>query len=235
MQQQLAVLSRFNSLTGKNLTIEIIMTKKLQIIQNATTCSGCNPGFQTDLMGKCVLCPLNCAICSAGTCTFCKLGFYLSSANCLPCNSPCGTCIGSADNCTSCLTPLLLSSGTCLSCADQCSSCSPTNTSNCLTCKIPYSLIPDSTGQCIRCFQDVCLQCDATNTSICLVCRNGSSLIDGRCQPCPSNCITCLLPVPPIPALCFQCSSGFTESNGTCVPCSPGCLSCFSSINCLQC
>lgn len=76
MQQQLAVLAKFNSLIGKNLTLEIIMTRQLQIIQNTTTCSQCVAGFQLDLVGNCTICPLNCAVCSAGVCTTCKLGFY---------------------------------------------------------------------------------------------------------------------------------------------------------------
>lgn len=84
--QQIAVLNKFNSLIGKNLTMEIIMQRELNIIQNKTSCVDCSRGFQADLAGNCIICPLNCAECSAGSCLTCKMGFYLSSGLCNSCN-----------------------------------------------------------------------------------------------------------------------------------------------------
>ncbi|CAD8146759.1 unnamed protein product [Paramecium octaurelia] len=45
-----------------------------------------------------------CTGCSAGQCTGCIDGFYLTQEFiCLPCNSSCKTCIDTADNCTDCI------------------------------------------------------------------------------------------------------------------------------------
>lgn len=213
------------------------MQRELNIIQNKTSCVDCIRGFQTDLAGNCIICPLNCAECSAGSCQTCKMGFYLSSGVCNSCNSICAACSGSASNCISCMPPKLLSSGTCITCADQCSSCLSATPNSCLTCKIPFSLLPNTAGSCYRCSQDVCLECDGANTSLCFSCRNGSSLINGRCQPCPMNCISCSPYTVLSPTVCYQCSQGFLLStvNGTCIPCGPGCLNCLSLNTCSEC
>lgn len=67
-----------------------------------------------------------------------------------------------------------------------------------------------------------CSDCSATNITSCTGCSYGLQLINGKCQPCPSNCIKCS------DNKCAVCTSNYQpNSNGVCVAaCSVSCLTC---------
>jgi len=86
-------------------------------IDNCIQCSGttsslcviCNLGFYVNGTGGCSNCSTNCTACQSSTiCTSCAVGYTLpmdqSSGSCLPCTSPCVTCIGASTFCSSCIT-----------------------------------------------------------------------------------------------------------------------------------
>ena len=118
----------------------------------------------------------------------CPSTFYLSSSQCLACNSSaCLACTGTSNNCTSCSAGKYLYSAnnTCLSvcpaqyygantscynCVYPCYNC--TSSSVCSSCAATYFL--DTTSKCVQ------------------TCSNVSYIgINGTCQQCTSNCGTC--------------------------------------------
>lgn len=83
----------------------------------------------------------------------------------------------------------------CIVCNNSaCATCLDTNINLCLTCKLPFSSLPDNNGACYRCGQDLCKTClpptvvNNVTVSICTECKLGSSLVDGKCTVCPPNC-----------------------------------------------
>ena len=68
---------------------------------SALNCTGCSPNFFQDTNGTCSYCPNNCTSCTSLThCTSCRLGFYLSSSDCLSCGQNCMFC--NSTHCSTC-------------------------------------------------------------------------------------------------------------------------------------
>ena len=67
-----------------------------------------------------------------------------------------------------------------------------------------------------------CSSCDPNDITRCLNCSKGLEMRNGRCEPCPQNCLTCK------GASCVLCVEGLTpNSNNVCVPnCKLPCITC---------
>lgn len=109
---------------------------------NRATCVTC-PYKHTLSGGVCrpINCSLNCLACTnSTTCTFCKLGYSLSSQNtCLPCASNCRLCSSKANGiCLGCGNNFYLSSASiCTACPKNCSTCTELG---CTSCQAGYFL-----------------------------------------------------------------------------------------------
>lgn len=141
----------------------------------------------------------------------------------------------------------------------MCSTSSP----GCLYCiSPPYSLSPDSNGNCYFCQAANCVLCNSSNPSLCLYCTDGFVLLaNGICSPmiaCSNYtnttctqcqqlyvlgqnnlCVACTVTqgcsqcnVNNI-SECLSCQYGFFLSNGACNPCPPLCVNC-NSTNCVS-
>ena len=78
-----------------------------------------------------------------------------------------------------------------------------------------------SNATCKKC-SIYCSACDSGNITSCLNCSKGLELLNGRCEPCPSNCLSCK------GTSCIVCASGFIPNlSYACVPeCRLPCTSC---------
>ncbi len=75
-------------------------------------CYSCLPGYFLNGNNQCQACPLNCTTCFSNTgCLTCANGYTRAPGipkgpngyTCLPCNSPCATCLNTPNYCTSCV------------------------------------------------------------------------------------------------------------------------------------
>ena len=191
------------------------------------TCNPCNP--------SCLTCDgltsLNCLTCHAGK--------FLSSSQCLPCDSICKTCINSANNCTSCPTEsviYLISTQTPWTCSPTCpdgyygetSTITCVACSNCKTCDL-------SIKNCTSCDSGKFLISSQTNWTCDTNCPFGyygdTSL--NTCKICDKNCETCNGSTS---AHCITCKSGYYILSGICKVCDSKCATCMTlSTTCFSC
>ena len=104
----------------------------------STGCSTCTTGFVLDsASSSCMSCPSYCAACdTAGACTSCLEGYYLSGSKCLTCPAGCSKCVDNS-TCTTCKTGYFLNNNTgCSKCLDNCDVC--VDAVSCITCKSYY-------------------------------------------------------------------------------------------------
>ena len=116
-----------------------------QTISGKETCNYCEPGYIRNSDGtSCNACSAGCKECTGATCKTCADNRYLSSGQCLFCDTTsdgaisfCKTCDGAA--CKTCLSGFFLDTGKkCQSCSDACLSC--TSSTVCTSCAKGYSL-----------------------------------------------------------------------------------------------
>jgi hypothetical protein len=95
-------------------------------------------------------------------------------------------------------------------------------------CKCSDGFFPDYSNnfQCLRCLAECktcenlnfCKECNDINSEINLdkycECKKGFHLSERSCQPCPSNCSTCVFNSDQLK--CINCNSGFIEFENSC-------------------
>ena len=233
------------------------------------TCdSSCPDGYYKQISdNSCQKCDSSCVKCSGAgpnSCTFCALGYFLTSgAQCSAC-SGCYTCVITANNCSSCTGVTYLSNtqcvttcpigywskasdNTCQICDTSCKTCSsPGTSSSCTSCNDGSYL---SGTNCYLC-NTVCKTCVTTATK-CLTCNSGtflsgtvclSSCLDGTwvdtstssCKPCDTSCLTCQSPG--TSTSCLSCLKGSVSAGQCLSSCISPCLTCTSNTSyCLSC
>lgn len=112
-----------------------------------TLCLSCHPECS-----GCTAHPQNCIGCSSNR-TY--LNDTLGLNTCVPCISPCLTCLASV-NCTSCQDGFFLNGFSCSKCHATCATCKGPANSNCLSCVGTSNLNPN--GICSGC-SSTCLKC----------------------------------------------------------------------------
>lgn len=188
----------------------------------------CKPGYTTEASTNgccCVsLCSDNCATCSsAGTCTQCNSGFYLSGSQCVACPAN-ATCDGTIFSCKSgykksgsscvldtCDAGYYKNGNFCISCPEGCTACSQLvpGVVTCSTCKSGYY---KSGTRCASC-PDNAASCSGSS----FTCKTGFYKDGSACATCPENCTACS-----DATTCTSCASGYTLKEGACVKSSTG-------------
>ena len=253
------------------------------ILQGSTCQVTCNNGF-TIVGAACVGCPTGCLQCTQNLqCYYCADGYYMYNGgcyticpagtvgdktggnwNCVPCNSPCKTCINHPSYCTSCLNGMgylqtsavqqscvlncvdgtYVSNGVCLVCDFRCATCIGSAT-NCVSCPAGQVLY---NGGCWATCPAISFAQDGMNATCTDSCPAGFWKVSvTQCAPCAAQCTTC----DGSATNCTSCLQGSVSINGTCtvscgenqfsfsgicVDCSPSCYGCqYTPQNCLQC
>jgi hypothetical protein len=153
-------------------------TTTASVVVNICTCTVCLSGYYLSGV-NCLACPLNCAVCPAGTCTACSPGYHLSVGSCV---------INAPTNCK-----VATSSVVCTTCQpgyykganNLCYSCQ----SNCLTCTTRFACSTCAITHYLHIAQSACLplpaQCITIDASYaCTLCSHGYYLSNGYCLPC---------------------------------------------------
>ncbi|CAD8124855.1 unnamed protein product [Paramecium sonneborni] len=189
---------------------------------------------------ECKKCQPNCLSCTENKCELCENDqFYPHENLCVKCQGQCLTCINK-DQCTKCQQDYYyLDNSECKKCQDGCKNC---NKDQCNLCE-EQGYYLDETGQCFKCKQEQCLNCLKDKCTKCQ--QNEYFLSKDICQPCPSNCLTCINE-----NQCSECKHGFILKNqlcqkecaineyldqDTCHQCSDGCEQCESKEICIIC
>ncbi|OAF69529.1 hypothetical protein A3Q56_02727, partial [Intoshia linei] len=179
----------------------------------------------------CVVCPLNCLICSDATmCTLCDSSFYLISGTCSACSLHCLECT-SATTCSKCIDRYYFDSTTtlCAACPANCDKCSAKET--CDTCLTSSYYFDDVSKSCAMCMGN-CLKCsDGVSCSLC----KDATFYDTKgktCSSCPGYCNRCINS-----KSCTECMDGtmWEETTVTCKKCGENCEKCLDLITCLKC
>jgi proprotein convertase subtilisin/kexin type 5 len=183
----------------------------------------------------------------------CPSGYYIDTATetCLPCNTPCLSCLNSPDNCTACNSTsdykYLNKTSTAATCVSECPAYMFEDTS-----QIPYV--------CSLCISP-CAHCSSlTNCTTCLspfyyynyncltLCPiDVTVLVNSACIDCSKVCAKCSI----TPTNCTQCASPYALYNGSCASACPSdmidianvctlcdhtCLTCsIATTNCTSC
>lgn len=164
--------------------------------------SGVCPTDQTKLILNCEACDTT----SSNTiCTKCLPSYFLSSNNCVSCDTVitnCNLCTLNIDNnpkCIVCKTNYGILNGGCQNCSaiSGCSQCQILNYQlQCVTCNQGLILF-SAEMTCIPCQIPYCSNCSISNAGIysCSACSNGYYLLNSTCFSCASSisyCMTCL-------------------------------------------
>lgn len=198
----------------------------------STHCTSCKSGSELVSNTCRDSCSKGCKSCDS-PCTQCDSGFYLYGGKCLACDSSCKECGLMATHCTSCNENYRLMINTCMpDCIPHCASCDSPCTLcnagyyssglNCLPCSNLCKTCKGTADFCTSCINkytlsgnqckpncpDFCQSCD----SPCTKCEDGYLSINGICQICSNNCLTCTGNA----QTCTACNAGFKLSNGTC-------------------
>lgn len=219
------------------------------LVLQGTTCQvSCNNGF-TVAGSACVGCPTGCLQCTQNLqCYYCADGYYIYSGgcysvcpagtvgdktggnwNCVPCNSPCKTCINHPSFCTSCLNGMgylqtsavqqscvlncvdgtYVSAGVCQVCDFRCATCVGSAT-NCVSCPANQVLY---NGGCWATCPAISFAQDGINATCSDSCPAGYYKVSvTQCAPCSPQCTTC----DGGPSNCTSCLQGSVAINGTC-------------------
>jgi len=255
------------------------------LVLQGTVCQAtCNSGF-TALGSVCQGCPTGCLQCTQNfICFYCADGLYMYNGacysvcpagtigdstqanwNCVPCNSPCRTCINHPSYCTSCENGrgFLQTSAVDQSCVQNCIDGTFANNGVCQVCDFKCATCLGSATNCISCpanqilYQGGCwatcpailLQGTGTGSATCVDnCPDGFYKVSATaCAPCSIQCTTCSNG----PNNCTTCLQGSVSSNGSCsvscgenefsfqgvcVACSQSCYGCsVTPTNCITC
>ena len=167
-------------------------------------CYSCIDGYTYENYSCKKKCKINCQSCD-DPCTVCDPGFLSIQGDCLPCLSPCFSCIGNIDRCSSCISGFLLDDYTCTaSCVEHCKTCDDP----CTLCDEGYILFK---GVCEACSSN-CRTC-LFSPSNCITCDPWQILQNNKCvDTCIENCIDCSYP-------CRACNPGYTLLKGKCKSC----------------
>ena len=185
-------------------------------------CSACSSDqYVFQIGGQCFKLMGCLTLSSAGMCTSCADGYFLSQGACTACDSSCATCHDSS-LCLTCNTGYYngtdVNNALCQTCTTGCTACTSTG-ATCTACMGGYRL---STGSCVVCPSN-CLTCSA---STCLTCDSSSALIGISCQLCThigsqgsAGCTSCTSDGSRL--YCSACSSGYYLNSTTqaCVLC----------------
>lgn len=138
----------------------------------------------------------------------CQTGYSVVNGTCVNCSIPnCLQC-SQAGICSSCLGNFVLAnSGTlCQVCLNPCASCGTNGI--CLTCIFPYSVNPNTNGQCYTCTDYRCTNCNFPNVNFCNACIPGFNVTSGGtcANSCPQQ----------------ECQSCSTTNSSQCSSCIPG-------------
>lgn len=219
------------------------------VLQGAVCQATCNTGF-TALGSVCQGCPAGCQQCTQNfICFYCADGLYMYNGacysvcpagtigdssqpnwNCVPCNSPCKTCMNHPSYCTSCETGkgylqtsavdqscvqtcndgTFASNGVCQVCDFKCATCLGSAT-NCISCPANQILYQ---GGCWATCPAILLQSTGTGSATCVDnCPDGFYKVSSTaCAPCSPQCTTCSNG----PNNCTSCLQGSVSTNGTC-------------------
>lgn len=214
---------------------------------NQVRCVLCDAGMvpSADRFSCVIDCPPACANCSAGSCSFCALGYSLSSNNSCSANT-CTTqgCILCSANqtCLKCNNYTTLSSDfLCVSSCTlaHCSTCR-NNSSECEECD-PGFAVYEWNKKCIKSLIKGCLNIYdfAQQEFMCLKCSAGYIPSANRLSCLPLNC-TVPFCSSCSSGLCQTCSEGYqlSANKSQCTPYScpiSHCLLCGSSQQCIRC
>ena len=220
------------------------------LVLQGTVCQAtCNSGF-TALGSVCQGCPAGCLQCTQNfICFYCADGLYMYNGacysvcpagtigdstqanwNCVPCNSPCRTCINHPSYCTSCENGkgFLQTSAVDQSCVQNCIDGTFANNGVCQVCDFKCATCLGSATNCISCpanqilYQGGCwatcpailLQGTGTGSATCVDnCPDGFYKVSATaCAPCSIQCTTCSNG----PDNCTSCLQGSVTANGSC-------------------
>lgn len=219
------------------------------VLQGSVCQANCNNGF-TALGSVCKGCPTGCLQCTQNfICFYCADGLYMyngacysvcpagtigdsSSANwnCVPCNSPCQTCMNHPSFCTSCQNGqgYLQTSAVSQSCVQTCNDGTFANNGVCSVCDFKCATCIGSATNCISCpanqilYEGGCwatcpailLSSTGTGSASCVSnCPDGFYKVSAtECAPCSPQCTTC----EGGPNNCTSCLQGSVSVNGTC-------------------
>ena len=167
-------------------------------------CFSCSEGYKYENFLCKKKCNPNCQSCD-DPCTQCDPGFLSLQGQCLPCLSPCFSCIGNLDRCSSCISGFQLDDFSCTaSCPEHCKTCDDP----CTICDEGYILYK---GVCQACSSN-CRTCLFT-TDNCITCDPWQILQSNKCvDTCIENCLDCSYP-------CRACKPGYSLSHNACKPC----------------
>ncbi|CAD8156328.1 unnamed protein product [Paramecium octaurelia] len=194
--------------------------------QTNSLCTNCHPTCTTCINQRdcCFAAEFKLLNISTNLCD-CQNGYFMSSATCIQCTSPCINCTSLSD-CTSCVDGYYLSSTSCLSCSSPCLSC--VNASNqCQSCVGINMILTNNVCSCptqyyMNASLTDCLQCHPT----CLTCTDSSNC----CFSAEYKFLD------PINNVCKCIDGYYFDSNGVCQQCNKNCLTCeTSATNCLSC
>jgi hypothetical protein len=159
----------------------------------------------------------------------CQVGYTLVNGNCISCNSNNCLFCSAPNQCAACLGNFANVGGSCQVCLNPCKTCTLIGT--CATCMFPYSLNPNSNGQCYSCSDPNCKNCNFPEVSFCKTCVDGYTASNGVCVDLcvQDTCITCSSNNA---TQCTLCLPGYyiTLADAQCMQCpnAPKCLSCVS-------
>lgn len=267
-------------------TSSTVCTKCIEplVLQGNVCQANCNNGF-TALGAVCKGCPTGCLQCTENfICYYCADNLYMykgvcydvcpagtigdsSKPNweCVPCNSPCKTCMNHPSYCTSCEAGkgYLQTSAVMQSCVQICNDGTYANNGVCEVCDFKCATCIGSSTNCISCPDGQLLYkggCWAACPAILLsnTGTGGASCVDecpagfwkysnSECAPCspqcttcsggPDNCTSCLHGAVASKGTCsVNCGENEFNFHGTCVSCSESCYGCqLTPQNCLEC
>lgn len=220
------------------------------VLQGSVCQANCNDGF-TALGSVCLGCPKGCLQCTQNfICFYCADGLYMYNGNCydicpagtigdntganwncVPCNSPCKTCLNHPSYCTSCENGkgYLQTSAVQQSCVEICNDGTFAQNGVCQVCDFKCATCLGSSTNCISCPSGQLLYkggCWATCPAILLsdtksgtasscveTCPDGFYKVsETECSACSAQCTTCNGG----PDNCTSCLQGSVSTNGTC-------------------
>ncbi|ELP87473.1 protein serine/threonine kinase, putative [Entamoeba invadens IP1] len=210
-------------------------------------CGGCNSNYLKDethccssrcASETCVIANTN----STAICTKCIFGYYLSSGECISCETftHCLSCSQTESKCIKCNSNYFLNAdGNCQKCDSTCGNSCDGTSGYCTSCIEGYVKSLSNPSKCINCttFNSHCSKC-LTYDRECIECQTGYYPSSKLCTPCSSTCKTCDTKT----GMCTVCIEGYTQfstSNNNCEDCKlfdSSCTTCSTTTRkCLSC
>ncbi|ELP84118.1 hypothetical protein EIN_367530 [Entamoeba invadens IP1] len=198
-------------------------------------CSECENNYTIGYKKTCVNITTNtlnnCVIYSKYGCISCKIGYYLSNAECHQCSEKCTSCIESDTKCLLCVFGYYQGDNyTCLPSTELIEKCDKISiiTGGCYQCKEGYYRVG---MDCIKCLSN-CSICNTIDT--CLSCNlTNYKTQSGNCLP-QNSIIGCAVEI--TQNGCSKCLDGYyTVNNNECEKCNNNCTTCTQHDKCNSC